>query len=96
MRRNPSGRLGRSGWRLHQSSSAFSWPGRSHAEILAARAHTLSGFAVRARVAAALSLSHLWDQPVKDLNFDKFATRLLIEDICGAAGVSLADLGDCA
>lgn len=64
-----------------------------HEEIIAAPAHTLAGMAVKARAAATFALSHLWDEPEVDLDWDKSVMRRLIEDICGAAGVSLVDLG---
>jgi hypothetical protein len=64
---------------------------RLQEEISAAPAHTLVGFAVKARAAAALTVSDLWDQPAKDMDWHDWIIRDLIEGICSAAGMPLAD-----
>jgi hypothetical protein len=60
-----------------------------HQQIIATPAQTLLGVGVKARTGAMLSLSHLWDEPRHDLDYEDQVTRNLIESICEAAGITL-------
>jgi hypothetical protein len=57
-----------------------------HREIIAQPARTLRGLAIKARAAAVLAVSPLWDKPAKDLDWHDEVVRKLIESICDAAG----------
>jgi hypothetical protein len=51
-------------------------------------AHTLAGFAVKARVLGEFTLKEEdWNTPLSDLDFDKHLTRDLIENLCALVGV---------
>jgi hypothetical protein len=60
-----------------------------HQRILDTPASTVTGFAVKARVAAMLVTSQLWDEPKQNLDWDKSVIRDLIEALCAGAGMPL-------
>jgi hypothetical protein len=60
-----------------------------HQKIIATPARTVAGFAIKARAAAMLTASNLWDEPASDLDWDKHVIRSLIEALCAAAGMPL-------
>ena len=56
--------------------------------IMATPARTIRGLGVKARHAAYV-MSHYWDVPIEQIDWDARAMRLLIEAICGLADVPL-------
>ncbi|MBM0206896.1 hypothetical protein JNW90_30755 [Micromonospora sp. STR1s_5] len=58
--------------------------------IAKARASTIEGLAVQARQAAQECLSRDdWEEPLGNLDWDKLSVRVLVENLCAAAGVDL-------
>jgi hypothetical protein len=55
--------------------------------IMQTRAQTITGLAVKARHAA-YAMSQYWEAPLDQIDWDARAVRLLIEAVCGTAGVS--------
>jgi hypothetical protein len=60
-----------------------------HRAIIAGRAQSLQGVAVKARAAAVLVLAQLWDRPASDLDWDDEVIRKLVESISDAAAMPL-------
>jgi hypothetical protein len=56
--------------------------------IMATPARTIRGLGVKARHAAYV-MSHYWEAPIEQIDWDARAMRLLIEAICGLADVPL-------
>jgi hypothetical protein len=56
--------------------------------IMATPARTITGLGVKARHAAYV-MSHYWEAPVDQIDWDARAMRLLIEAVCGLANVPL-------
>jgi hypothetical protein len=56
--------------------------------IMATPARTIRGLGVKARHAAYV-MSHYWEAPIEQIDWDARAMRLLIEAICGVADVPL-------
>lgn len=56
--------------------------------IMATPAQTIAGLGIKARHAAYV-VSEYWDAPVEQIDWNVRVVRLLIEDVCKAAGVLL-------
>jgi hypothetical protein len=56
--------------------------------IMATPARTIKGLGVKARHAAYV-MSNYWEVPIEQIDWDARAMRLLIEAVCGLAGVPL-------
>jgi hypothetical protein len=56
--------------------------------IMATPARTITGLGVKARHAAYV-MSHYWEAPIDQIDWDARAMRLLIEAVCGLANVPL-------
>jgi hypothetical protein len=56
--------------------------------IMATPARTITGLGVKARHAAYV-MSHYWEAPIDQIDWDARAVRLLVEAICGLANVPL-------
>ncbi|WP_315769686.1 MULTISPECIES: hypothetical protein [unclassified Bradyrhizobium] len=54
--------------------------------IMTTPARTIKGLGVKARHAAYV-MSHYWEQPIEQIDWDARATRLLIEAVCGVAQI---------
>ena len=61
--------------------------------IMATPARTVAGLGVKARDAAYV-MSEYWDAPIDKIDSDARAVRLLIEAVCGSAGLFLPFRGD--